>query len=350
MRLKVTDDQLEESIHRYCRDLTHLAKQDRFDPITGRDKEILDTVLILLQKGRKNVMYLAPAGVGKTALCIGLAQQIVKGNVPDYLKGARLLEIDLPSMAAGTNSSADFQDRFMPLVKGVAERYHSPDYPKYILFMDEIHTIMPSCTGSSYAGLSEVMKPYLTVGDIHVIGATTREEYRIYFEIDDAADRRFQKVILNVPDVNETHNILEAIKFGYEKHHKVRIPSDLTHLICELTTEHMRKRNQPDKSIIVMDGACAMHVMKHGTGGELDLDSILYFMSTEAKVHPTAFLDNRRDQELRDAAKLRADAGENTYPYDRTKAQESSPMDLVKNDKTNDAAVGIEKPEQTFKG
>lgn len=316
MRLKVTDDQLEETIHRYCRDITYLARQGRFDPITGRDKEIQDTILVLLQKGRKNVMYLAPAGVGKTALCIGLAQQIVAGNVPDYLKGARLLEVDMPSMAAGTNSSADFQERFMPLVKGVAERYHRDDYPKYILFMDEIHTIMPSCVGSAYAGLSEVMKPYLTVGDLHVIGATTREEYRIYFEIDEAADRRFQKVYLDTPTVEETHVILEAIKPGYEKHHKIRIPSDLTLLICQLTQEHMRKRNQPDKSIIVMDGACAMHVLEHGTGGELSLDAALYFMSTEVNVHPSAFLDSREDQILREAAAMRAEKGENTYPYE----------------------------------
>lgn len=347
MRLKVTDDQLEESIHRYCRDLTYLARQGRFDPITGRDQEILDTVLVLLQKGRKNVMYLAPAGVGKTALCIGLAQQIVKGNVPDYLKGARLLEIDLPSMAAGTNSSADFQERFVPLVKGVAERYHMDKYPKYILFMDEIHTIMPSCVGSAYAGLSEVMKPYLTVGDIHVIGATTREEYRIYFEVDEAADRRFQKVYLDIPTVEETHDIMEAIKPGYEKHHRIRIPSDLTLLICKLTQEHMRKRNQPDKSIIVMDGACAMHVLQHGTGGELSLDAVLYFMSTEVNVHPTAFLDNREDQELREASAARAAAGENKYPYERKEDKGSNPMDFVKN-KDNEKGVKPKKNIQSF--
>lgn len=208
MRKKVTDDQLEECIHKYCRDLTYLARQGRFDPITGRDKEIVDSVLILLQKGRKNVMYLAPAGVGKTALCVGLAQKIANNDVPDYLNRARVIEIDLPSMAAGTNNAAEFQERFMPLVKGVAERYHDPAYPKFILFIDEVHTIMPTCHGSSYAGLSEVMKPYLTVGDLHVIAATTRDEYRIYFEVDPAMDRRFQKIYLSIPTVEETHVIL----------------------------------------------------------------------------------------------------------------------------------------------
>lgn len=303
MRKKVTDDQLEECIHKYCRDLTYLAKQGRFDPITGRDEEILNSILILLQKGRKNVMYLAPAGVGKTALCVGLAQKVANNEVPDYLKNARVIEIDMPSMAAGTNSSAEFQERFMPLVKGMAERYHDDSYPKYILFMDEIHTIMPTCHGSAYAGLSEVMKPYLTVGDLHVIGATTRDEYRQYFELDPAMDRRFQKIYLNVPTTDETHVILEAIKGGYEKHHKITIPTCLTRLVCELTDEHMKKRNQPDKSIIMMDGAAALHVLDNGTGGQLSLDAILRFISTEISVHPDALLDNRQRQDIEAALK-----------------------------------------------
>jgi len=314
MRKKVTDDQLEECIHKYCRDLTHLAKQGRFDPITGRDKEIRDSILILLQKGRKNVMYLAPAGVGKTALVVGLAQQVANNAVPEYLQGARVIEIDLPSMAAGTNSSAEFQERFMPLVKGVAERYHDPSYPKYILFIDEMHTIMPTCHGSAYAGLSEVMKPYLTVGDLHVIGATTRDEFRIYVSIDPAMDRRFQKINLSVPTVDETHVILEAIKGGYEKHHKVKVPTDLTKLVCELTQEHMKKRNQPDKSIIVMDGACALHVLENGTGGELSVSAILNFMATEISVHPDALLDSRQTQDLAAAAEKRANVAKNTEP------------------------------------
>jgi ATP-dependent Clp protease ATP-binding subunit ClpA len=228
--------------------------------------------------------------------------------VPSYLKNARVIEIYLPSMAAGTNSSAEFQERFMPLVKGVAERYHDPDYTKYILFLDEIHTIMPTCSGSAYAGLSEVMKPYLTVGDLHVIGATTRDEFRVYFEIDPAMDRRFQKIMLSVPNIDETHVILEAIKGGYEKHHKVTIPTDLTRLVCELTEEHMKKRNQPDKSIIVMDGASALHVLENGEGGELSVDAVLNFMATEISIHPDALLDNRQRQTLDEAAAARAQA------------------------------------------
>ena len=290
MLYKIPDDELEKLIRTYCRDFTALAREGRFDPITGRDEEITQSILILLQKGRKNVMLQAPAGVGKTALVVGLAQQIVAGNVPELLQNARVLEIDLASMAAGTDSIAEFQGRFVPLVKGIAERYHDPSLPRTILFIDEIHTIMPSCEGSAYKGLSEVMKPYLTVGDIYVIGATTKDEHRIYVEIDPAMDRRFQKVFLDVPDEAATLVILEAIKGGYEKHHGITIPTEMCSLIVKLTEEHMRKRNQPDKSITTMDGACALHVMAHGRGGYLSQDAVLDIVSDETGVHAKALV------------------------------------------------------------
>lgn len=284
----VTDDELEELIFQYCRDYTALERKGRFDRISGRDREIKEVQLILLQKGRKNAALLAPAGVGKTALVVGLAQEIVRGTVPDYLKGARVIELDMSSMAAGTNSPAEFQSRFIPLVRAMAERYHVPEYPKYIMFIDEIHMIMPTCKGSGYAGLSEVMKPYLTVGDLHVIGATTLDEYRIYVKEDPALDRRFQQVPLTVPTPEETLGILHLLKDGYEKHHHLTIDEECLKFIIKLTEEHMPRRHQPDKSIIVMDGACAWQVIENGRGGPLTLDSIRKMVSIECKLHPDA--------------------------------------------------------------
>jgi ATP-dependent Clp protease ATP-binding subunit ClpA len=284
----VTDDQLEELIFQFGRDITALERKGRFDPITGRDEEIDEVILILLQKGRKNVVLLAPAGVGKTAMIVGLSQRIVSGKVPEYLKNARVIEIDLSSMAAGTSGPAEFQERFIPFCRGVAERYHSPEYPKYILFMDEIHTIMPTCEGSGYRGLSEVMKPYLTVGDLHVIGATTHDEYRIYVKEDPAMDRRFQQVPLEVPNDEETFHILQMLRDRYEKHHHTKIPDDCLELAVKLTNQYMPRRNQPDKSIIVMDGACAWHVMQNGWDGELTTDSIKKMVSIECQIHPDA--------------------------------------------------------------
>lgn len=285
----VSDEELETLIHEYCNDFTELERMGRFDPITGRDDEIDQVILILLQKGRKNACFLAPAGVGKTAAVVGLAQTVVRGDVPDYLKSARVLEIDMAKMAAGTESHAEFQGRFIPLCKGMAERYHDESYPKIILFIDELHTIMPTCKGSAYAGLSEVMKPYLTVGNLHVIGATTLDEYRIYVAEDPALDRRFQKVALKVPNAEETFAILQALRPGYEKHHHISIPDSELKRIIRLTETHLRKRNQPDKSIIIMDAACAYHVKTHGRDQTLTAESVYIMMSKESGVHRHAF-------------------------------------------------------------
>ncbi|QQG36291.1 MAG: ATP-dependent Clp protease ATP-binding subunit [Micavibrio aeruginosavorus] len=288
-RFLISDDELEELIFKYCRDVTQHAREGRFDPITGRDDEIEQMILILMQKGRKNVGLLAPAGVGKTAVVAGLSQQIIAGNVPDILKNTRVLDIDLASMSAGTSGPAEFQGRFIPLCKGLAERYRfAGEYPRYIMFIDEMHTIMPTVSGSAYRGLSEVLKPYLTVGDLYVIGATTLDEFRMFVAVDPAMDRRFQKVFLKVPNAKETIQILMNLKGGYEKHHGITVNQAAVERIIELTETHMRKRNQPDKSIIVMDGAMAYHVMTKGTGGELSMDAINFMVSKEVGLHKDA--------------------------------------------------------------
>ncbi|MCM2344096.1 MAG: AAA family ATPase [Alphaproteobacteria bacterium] len=288
-RFLISDEELEDLIFKYCRDVTQIAREGRFDPITGRDDEIEQMILILMQKGRKNVGLLAPAGVGKTAVVAGLSQQIIAGNVPDILKNTRVLDVDLASMSAGTSGPAEFQGRFIPLCKGLAERYRfAGEYPRYIMFIDEMHTIMPTVSGSAYRGLSEVLKPYLTVGDLYVIGATTLDEFRMFVAVDPAMDRRFQKVFLKVPNAKETIQILMNLKGGYEKHHGITVNQAAVERIIELTETHMRKRNQPDKSIIVMDGAMAYHVMTKGTGGELSMDAINFMVSKEVGLHKDA--------------------------------------------------------------
>lgn len=289
----VSDSELEDFIRLYCNDFTRIAQTGRYDPITGRDREIDEVILILLQKGRKNAVLLAPAGVGKTALVVGLAQKVVAEQVPDYLIGARVIELDMARMAAGTNGPAEFQERFIPICKGFAERYHNRENPRIIMFIDEIHQIMPNCLGSSYKGLSDVMKPYLTAGDLHVIGATTLDEFRMYVATDDALDRRFQKVFLNVPNIEETYNILKSLRPGHEKHHGVKISNLLLMMIVYLTGEHMRKRNQPDKSIITMDAAMAYHVKTHGGGGQTSLESVYYMIGRETGLNKQALHDPR---------------------------------------------------------
>ncbi len=294
----VTNTELEDLFMAYCTDFTMLARQGRYGPITGRDKEVDETILILLQKGRKNAVLLAPAGVGKTAMVVALAQKIAAEQVPDYLRDARVLEVDLARMAAGTTGPAEFQERFIPICKGVAERYHDPANPRTILFIDELHQIMPTCKGSSYAGLSDVMKPYLTAGDLMVIGATTLDEFRIYVAADPAMDRRFQKVFLSIPNTVETYNILKSLRPSHQKHHGVTISNNSLMLIVQLTDEHMRKRNQPDKSIITMDAAMAYHVKKHGVGTEVSLESIYYMVGRETGLNKQALHDDKKVQRV----------------------------------------------------
>ncbi len=299
---KYTDEELNTLIHKYCNDFTENARQDLYDPITGREREIEDVILILLQKGRKNVMLQAPAGVGKTAMCVGLAQEIVKDNVPDLLKDARVLELDLASMAAGTATISEFQGRMIPVLKGIAERSMDPNYPKTILFIDEIHQIMPTCEGSSYKGLSEVMKPYLTSGALSMIGATTKDEYRIYVEIDPAMDRRFQKVELTIPNAKDTFLILQNLRSRYEDHHKIKVSDLCARIIVHLTNAYIRKRNQPDKAIITMDAASAAQVMHEGTGGELKLEYVYKMIERETQIHVDAL--GLTDKQIQDFEKM----------------------------------------------
>jgi ATP-dependent Clp protease ATP-binding subunit ClpA len=294
----VTNGELEDLFMKYCTDFTMLARQGRYGPISGRDKEVDETILILLQKGRKNAVLLAPAGVGKTAMVVALAQKIAANEVPEYLRDARVIEVDLARMAAGTTGPADFQERFIPLCKGVAERYHNPKNPRIIIFLDEIHQIMPTCKGSSYAGLSDVMKPYLTAGDLLVIGATTLDEFRTYVAADPALDRRFQKVFLSVPNTVETYSILKSIRPGFEKHHKVRISNVAMMLVVQLTDEHMRRRNQPDKSIITMDAAMAYHVKKFGVDTDVTFESVYYMVGRETGLNKQALHDEQKLQRI----------------------------------------------------
>lgn len=310
----VPQDELDDLIKRYCRNYTALAAEGRFDPIVGRDQEIDQVMLILLQRNRKNACMLAPAGVGKTALVAGLAQAIVAGRVPNYLKNAQVIELDMPAMAAGTNSPAEFQARFIPICKGLAERYRFPEFPRTIIFIDEIHTIMPTVTGSAYAGLSEVMKPYMTVGDLHILGATTLDEFRMYVAVDPALDRRFQKVHLKMPTAEETIQILKGVRANYERHHQLTIPDECIDEVVKLTEEHMRKRTQPDKSIITMDGACAWQNMFRSDNRTLTKEAIYMMVAKETGLNPGALTDEKLDKTMVfDADAMQVDIGAKNF-------------------------------------
>lgn len=279
----VSDTELNTLMHQYTRDFTAQDKAGRFDPITGRDSELQHVILILLQRLRKNAMLLGPAGSGKTALFVGLAQLINSNNVPKLLQGARLIELEMSMMGAGSSSRADLEGRLIPIVKGVAERNASGLYPPTIFCIDEIHQLMISFKTSSYSGIADLLKPYLTNGDLLVVGATTQEEYDDYVKLEPAIDRRFQKVILDVPDIEMTISILHNMKKNFEDHYGFAISDRAIKRIVILTDRYIRNRNNPDKSIICLDQACA-HATLKGVTDELDDESISIAIAGEAGI------------------------------------------------------------------
>lgn len=285
----ISDEELSSLLSRYTRDITAQDREGRFDPITGRDTEIDNLTLILLQRLRKNACLLAPAGVGKTALFIGLAQWINQNRVPKMLQGARLIELEMTMISAGSNSRADLEGRLIPIVKGVAERNHARSGPPIIFCIDEIHQLMISFKSSSFSGIADLLKPYLTAGDLYVIGATTREEYDAYVKIEPAIDRRFQKIILEVPDLPATVQILKNLRSQFEKHYEFKIPDRAIERIVKLTDRFIRNRNNPDKSITVMDQACAV-ATKAGITDALDDQSIAQAIAVEANINPKAVM------------------------------------------------------------
>lgn len=283
----IGDDEFNGLIARYTRDFTAQDKAGRFDPITGREKELDIVTLVLLQRLRKNVMLLGPAGVGKTALFIGLAQRINQGRVPELLKNARLIELEMSMIGAGSSSRAELEGRLIPIIKGVAERNASGLFPPIICCIDEIHQLMITFKSSSYCGIADLLKPSLTTGDLFVLGATTREEYDDYVKQEPAIDRRFQKVFLEVPDMKLTFSILQHLRENFEEHYKFKIPDRTLERIVRLTDRFIRNRNNPDKSIMIMDQACA-HAIMRGVTGELDEDSIAIAIGAEVNIDPRA--------------------------------------------------------------
>jgi ATP-dependent Clp protease ATP-binding subunit ClpA len=286
-RFVISDEELEGLISRYTRDITEQDRKGRFDPIGGRDEEIDHMVLILLQRMRKNVLLLGGAGVGKTALFVGLAQLINRNGVPKMLQGARLIELEMSMIGAGSQSRAELEGRLIPIIKGVAERNAARTQPPTIFCIDEIHQLMMAFKASSYSGIADLMKPYLTAGDLYVIGATTLDEYDLYIRVEPAIDRRFQKIALSTPDAEMTMAILNNLKPNFEQHYGLKITKEDCARIVRLADRYIRNRNNPDKSILALDQACA-RAIKNGVTGALDAASIEAAIAAEAGVDAKA--------------------------------------------------------------
>ncbi len=233
----------------FGRDLTDMARQDELDPVIGRNKEIQRVIQILARRKKNNPVLIGEAGVGKTAIVEGLAQKIINGDIPEILKGKRLLILDLAMMIAGTKYRGQFEERIKAVMKEIK------DTPEVIVFIDEIHTLVGAGGAEGAIDASNILKPSLQRGDIQCIGATTLDEYRKNIEKDPALERRFQPVMVDPPSVKETFEILKGLRDKYEAHHKVKFSDKALEAAAKLSDQYISGRFLPDKAIDLIDEA-----------------------------------------------------------------------------------------------
>ncbi|MGB9769276.1 MULTISPECIES: ATP-dependent Clp protease ATP-binding subunit [Caldisericum] len=240
------------TLDQFSRDLTYLASRGELDPVIGRESEIERVIEILMRRKKNNPAIIGDPGVGKTAIVEGLAQKIADNDVPDLLKGKRIVSLDLASVIAGTKYRGEFEERMKKILKEVAKTNRN-----VILFIDEFHTLVGAGAAEGAIDASNILKPSLASGEIQVIGATTLKEYRKYVEKDPALERRFQPVYVKEPSIEEAIQILKGIRERYEKFHGVRIPDEAIELAVKLSVKYINDRFLPDKAIDVIDEASA---------------------------------------------------------------------------------------------
>src|ERR1700678_4174481 len=241
-----------EALEKYGRDLTKLAAQGKLDPVIGRDEEIRRVIQVLSRRTKNNPVLIGEPGVGKTAIVEGLALRIIRGDVPEGLKGKRIVSLDMGALIAGAKYRGEFEERLKAVLKEVLDAAG-----EVILFIDELHTVVGAGKAEGSMDAGNLLKPMLARGELHCIGATTLDEYRKYIEKDAALERRFQPVMVEEPSVEDTISILRGLKERYEVHHGIRIKDSALVAAAVLSKRYITDRFLPDKAIDLVDEAAA---------------------------------------------------------------------------------------------
>ncbi|MDR0644313.1 MAG: ATP-dependent chaperone ClpB [Treponema sp.] len=347
--VRVTDQSPEDKyqvLDKYCRDLTALARQEKLDPVIGRDEEIRRVMQVLSRRTKNNPVLIGDPGVGKTAIAEGLARRIVAGDVPEGLKGKKLLALDLGALVAGAKFRGEFEER----LKAVVSEVQASD-GKIILFIDELHTLVGAGAAEGATDASNLLKPALARGELRCIGATTLDEYRKYIEKDAALERRFQQIYTPEPSVEDTVAILRGLKERYEVHHGVRIKDEALVAAVNLSNRYITSRFLPDKAIDLVDEAASRLKMElDSRPTELDkLERRLLQLSIEQQALSRETDDGSRER----LAKLEKELRETTAERDAMRTRwerEKSVVQQVRDLKQRIEGLKIEEAQQERNG